>query len=74
MTTAMAIDMTSMLGSSPSSSGTAVVRVLVVEDHAVVRQAFRMLLPDPRYRIDVVGEAGDGSRGCRNWPRSCSRM
>ncbi|MFN8467531.1 MAG: response regulator transcription factor [Caldilineaceae bacterium] len=57
MTTAM----TSTLDPSPSSSGTAVVRVLVVEDHAVVRQAFRLLLPDARYRIDVVGEAGDGS-------------
>lgn len=36
------------------------IRVLVVEDHTVVRQAFCLLLADPRYGITVVGEAGDG--------------
>jgi two-component system, NarL family, response regulator LiaR len=37
-------------------------RVLIVEDHAVVRQALRMLLADARYGIDVIGEAGDGAK------------
>jgi NarL family two-component system response regulator LiaR len=49
-----------MFDSNPSASGTPLIRLLVVEDHAVVRQAFRMLLPDVRYGIDVVGEASDG--------------
>ena len=43
-----------------SRTGSAVIRVLVVEDHTVVRQAVCMLLADPRYGIEVVGEAGDG--------------
>ena len=49
-----------MPASSQSSTGTPAIRVLVVEDHAVVRQAFRMLLSDARYGIEVVGEASDG--------------
>ena len=53
--------MTAMFDSSSSASGAPLIRLLVVEDHAVVRQAFRMLLPDARYGIDVVGEAGDGT-------------
>ncbi len=36
------------------------IRVLVAEDHTVVRQAFCLLLADARYGIEVVGEAGDG--------------
>ena len=43
---------------------TEAVRVLLVEDHAVLRQALRLLLetfPD----ITVVGEAGDGREGLR---------
>jgi DNA-binding NarL/FixJ family response regulator len=39
---------------------TAAVRLLIVEDHGVVRQALHLLLSDPRYGIEVVGEAGDG--------------
>lgn len=35
------------------------VRLLIVDDHAVVRQGLRMLLTQ-RYGIEVVGEAGDG--------------
>lgn len=36
------------------------IRVLLVEDHAVVRKGLRALLATPRFRIDVVGEAADG--------------
>ena len=43
---------------SPATSPA--IRVLVVEDHAVVRQAFCMLLADPRYGVEVVGAATDG--------------
>ena len=35
------------------------IRLLIVDDHAVVRQGLRMLLTQ-RYGIEVVGEAGDG--------------
>jgi two-component system NarL family response regulator len=38
----------------------AAVRVLLVEDHTVVRQAFCLLLADARYGIEIIGEAGDG--------------
>jgi two-component system, NarL family, response regulator LiaR len=35
------------------------IRILIVDDHAVVRQGLRMFLAlDPE--LDVVGEAGDG--------------
>jgi two-component system, NarL family, response regulator NreC len=36
-----------------------VIRVLVVDDHAVVRSGLRMLL-DAQEDVEVVGEAGDG--------------
>ena len=36
------------------------IRLLIVDDHAVVRQGLRMLLTQ-RYGIEVVGEAGDGA-------------
>ncbi len=35
------------------------IRLLIVDDHAVVRQGLRMLLTQ-RYGIEVVGEAADG--------------
>lgn len=44
------------------SSGAPPVRVLLVDDHAVVRQGLRMYLSlDPG--IEIVGEAGDGREG-----------
>lgn len=40
------------------------VRVLLVEDHPIFRDALKMMLEnDPR--IEIVGEAGDGSAGLR---------
>lgn len=40
-----------------------VIKVLLVDDHAVVREGYRRLLErDPR--IQVVGEAGDGVQAC----------
>ncbi|MDZ5459157.1 response regulator [Azohydromonas lata] len=38
-------------------------RVLLVDDHALVRMGFRMLLADAG--MEVVGEAGDGEQGCQ---------
>ena len=43
-----------------SPTGSRAIRVLVVEDHTVVRQAFCLLLGDARYGVEVVGEAEDG--------------
>ena len=46
-------------------SGAAVtIRVLIVDDHAVVRTGLRLLL-DREEDIEVVGEAGDGDGGVR---------
>src|SRR5512139_2561483 len=39
----------------------ATIRVLVVDDHTVVRKGLCALLSSPRYNIDVIGEAGDGA-------------
>lgn len=38
------------------------IRVLIVEDQTVVREALRMLLSNARYDIEVVGEAGNGEQ------------
>ena len=43
------------------------IRVLLVDDHAVVRMGFRMLLANAD--IGVVGEAGDGEQACQLYPR-----
>jgi NarL family two-component system response regulator LiaR len=40
----------------------ATIRVLVVDDHTVVRKGLCALLSSPRYNIDVIGEAGDGAQ------------
>ena len=39
------------------------IRVLLVDDHALVRMGFRMLLADAQ--VEVVAEAGDGEQACR---------
>jgi two-component system invasion response regulator UvrY len=44
-----------------------VIRVLLVDDHALVRMGFRMLLADAQ--VEVVGEAGDGELACQDYPR-----
>ncbi len=36
------------------------VRVLIVDDHAIVREGLRMFLAEEREQIEVVGEAVDG--------------
>jgi two-component system, NarL family, response regulator LiaR len=38
------------------------IRVLVVDDHTVVRKGLCSLLSSPRYNIEVIGEAGDGAQ------------
>lgn len=43
------------------------IRVLLVDDHAVVRMGFRMLLATAD--IAVVGEASDGEQACLLYPR-----
>ena len=43
------------------------IRVLLVDDHAVVRMGFRMLLANAD--IGVVGEAGDGEQACQLYPQ-----
>ena len=45
-------------------NSTSRIRVLLVEDHAIVRQGLRALL-DREQDLDVVGEAGDGPQAVR---------
>ncbi len=42
-------------------------RALLVDDHAIVRMGFRMLLEGAG--VEVVGEAGDGEQACQHYPR-----
>ena len=41
------------------------IRVMLVDDHALVRMGFRMLLADAK--VDVVAEADDGEQACRDY-------
>jgi len=43
------------------------IRVLLVDDHALVRMGFRMLLADARF--EVVGEVDTGEQACAEYPR-----
>lgn len=43
------------------------IRLMLVDDHALVRIGFRMLLADAG--IEVAGEAGDGEQACQLYPR-----
>jgi two-component system invasion response regulator UvrY len=43
------------------------IRVMLVDDHALVRMGFRMLLADAQ--VEVVAEAGDGEQACRDYAR-----
>ncbi len=44
------------------------IRLLLVDDHAVVRSGLRMLL-EPEADIEIVGEAGSGHEALRPSPR-----
>ena len=43
------------------------IRVMLVDDHALVRMGFRMLLADAQ--VEVVAEAGDGEQACQDYGR-----
>ncbi len=54
------------------SSNAAPIRVLIADDHAIVRQGLSHLLTSAT-GIEVVGEAVDGTEVCL-WPSSCIPM
>ena len=41
------------------------IRVMLVDDHALVRMGFRMLLTDAH--VEVVAEADSGEQACRDY-------
>ena len=43
------------------------IRVMLVDDHVLVRMGFRMLLADAQ--IEVVAEAGTGEQACAEYPK-----
>ena len=43
------------------------IRVMLVDDHALVRMGFRMLLADAQ--VEVVAEADTGEQACADYPR-----
>lgn len=43
------------------------IRVVLVDDHAIVRMGFRMLLQSEGSGIEVVGEASDGESLLKQW-------
>jgi DNA-binding NarL/FixJ family response regulator len=45
------------------------VRVLIADDHQVVREGLRMILSEQRETIEVVGEAADGEEAVRQSER-----
>lgn len=47
------------------------IRVMLVDDHAMVRMGFRMLLAGAQApgQIEVVAEAGSGEEACCNYPQ-----
>ena len=44
------------------------ISVMLVDDHALVRMGFRMLLADAQ--VEVVAEADDGEQACKLYPRA----
>lgn len=46
------------------------IKVMLVDDHAMVRMGFRMLLAGAQVagKIEVVAEAGSGEEACRDYP------
>jgi Response regulator containing CheY-like receiver domain and AraC-type DNA-binding domain len=45
------------------------VRVLIADDHQVVREGLRMILGEERETIEIVGEAADGHEAVREAER-----
>ena len=43
------------------------IRVMLVDDHVLVRMGFRMLLADAR--VEVVAEAGSGEQACQDYAK-----
>ncbi|MDL2338516.1 MAG: response regulator transcription factor [Pseudomonadota bacterium] len=43
------------------------IRVMLVDDHALVRMGFKMLLGDAL--VEVVAEAGSGEQACQDYPK-----
>ena len=43
------------------------IRVMLVDDHALVRMGFKMLLGDAH--VEVVAEAGSGEQACQDYPK-----
>lgn len=43
------------------------IRVMLVDDHALVRMGFKMLLGDAQ--VEVVAEAGSGEQACQDYPK-----
>ena len=43
------------------------IRVMLVDDHVLVRMGFRMLLADAK--VEVVAEAGSGEQACQDYPQ-----
>lgn len=44
------------------------IRVMLVDDHALVRMGFRMLLADAQ--VEVVAEADSGEQACADYPKA----
>jgi two-component system invasion response regulator UvrY len=43
------------------------IRVMLVDDHALVRMGFKMLLGDAQ--VEVVSEVGTGEQACAEYPK-----
>ena len=51
----------------PATPAAPPIRVMLVDDHALVRMGFRMLLADAQ--IEVVTEADTGEQACQDYPQ-----
>ncbi len=48
------------------------IRVMLVDDHALVRMGFRMLLADAQ--VEVVAECDSGEQACARYAQREARM
>ena len=55
----------------PAGPGPVTTRILLADDHALVRRGVRLIL-DGEPDLKVVAEAGDGARGLSRWPAATS--